>query len=159
MPKVVSPILAKVELITKEKEGDYGLYRSVLFKNGEGKIWQSFDPDAEELQIFKKGMTVQLIPRGESKSGKTQYNIVLLDSVSVPNTAPAPQAPAPVAAYGVMSEAQKYEAAAYIEQMAKMYRYCYEQAQISLTGATESPETVRAAASTLFIAAQRKFGI
>jgi hypothetical protein len=154
MPKVISPVFAKVETITKEKEGNYGPYRSVLFKNGDEKIWQSFDPNAEELQLLKRGMEVQLIPHGESQSGKTQYNIVLLGSVSVPNTAPAP-----VTAFGVMSDAQKREVAAYIEQMAKMYRYSYEQAQISLTGATENPETVRAAASTLFIAAQRKFGI
>lgn len=153
MPKVVSPITVTVETITKEKEGNYGPYRSVLFKNGEEKIWQSFDPDAEELQVLKRGVQVQLVPRGESQSGKTQYNIVMLN-LAAPTTSAAIASPSQV-----LSDAQKREAAAYIEQMAKMYRFCFEQAQIALTGATENPVTVQAAASTLFIAAQRKFGI
>lgn len=157
MPKVVSPINAAVETITVEKQGNYGPYRSVLFKNGEEKIWQSFDPDAQELQILKRGMRVQLVPRGESQSGKTQYNIVLLDAPTVPATVPAGEDPA--LATMLMSATAKREAAAYIEQMSKLYRYCFEQAQIALTGATENPATVQAAASTLFIAAQRKFGI
>lgn len=154
MPKVVSPINATVETITVEKEGNYGPYRSVLFKNGEEKIWQSFDPESDELQILKRGARVQLVPRGESKSGKTQYNIVLMDPI--PTTA---QQEGDRAISVLMRDAQKREVAAYVEQMANLYRYCFEQAQIALAGATENPATIQAAASTLFIAAQRKFGI
>lgn len=151
MPKVVSPIEAIVETITVEKEGNYGPYRSVLFKNGDEKIWQSFDPGAEELQVLKRGAKVQLVPRGESKAGKTQYNIVLMGAPTAPAQA--------IASSAIMDDDQKRSAAAYVEQMAKLYRYCFEQAQIALTGATENPETVQAAASTLFVAAQRRFGI
>ncbi|HEY9823842.1 MAG TPA: hypothetical protein V6D19_00215 [Stenomitos sp.] len=156
MPKLVQPVVAVVELITAQKEGNYGPYRSVLFKDGENKIWQSFDPDAEELQLLKKGQRVQLVPRGESKGGKTQYNLVLLDAPSAPTAQPTPRKSERPA---LLSDEQKRDTAAYIEQMAKLYRYCLEQATLSLKGVTDDPDTIRAAASTLFIAAQRRLGV
>lgn len=160
MPKLVQPVVATVELITAEKEGNYGPYRSVLFKDGDNKIWQSFEPDAEELQLLKKGQKVQLVPRGESKSGKTQYNLVLLDAPSPASTAPtASSTPRKTERPALLSDEQKRDTAAYIEQMAKLYRYCLEQATLSLKGATDDPDTIRAAASTLFIAAQRRLGV
>jgi hypothetical protein len=133
MPKLVQPVTATVELVTALKEGNFGPYRSVLFKNGDEKIWQSFDPDAEELAVLSRGVQVQLVPRGESKQGKTQYNIVLLS---------APASSTPMTKRATLSAAKKYEVAAHIEQMAKMYRFCFEQAQIALTGATEDRATV-----------------
>jgi hypothetical protein len=66
MSKVVAPIVAVVELITAEKSGESGPYRSVLFKTPDNqKIWKSFDPASEELTLLKKGVKVQLIPAGE----------------------------------------------------------------------------------------------
>jgi hypothetical protein len=150
MPKLVQPVTATVELVTALKEGNFGPYRSVLFKNGEEKIWQSFNPDAEELAALSRGVQVQLVPRGESKQGKTQYNIVLLS---------APASSTSMTERATLSAARKYEVAAHIEQMAKMYRFCFEQAQIALTGATEDRATVSAAADALFMGACGKFGL
>jgi hypothetical protein len=147
MPKLVQPVTATVELVTALKEGNFGPYRSVLFKNGEEKIWQSFDSDAEELAVLSRGVQVQLVPRGESKQGKTQYNIVLLS---------APASSTPMTKRATLSAAKKYEVAAHIEQMAKMYRFCFEQAQIALTGATEDRATVSAAADALFYGGLRE---
>jgi hypothetical protein len=59
MAKVVTPITATVEFITGIKQGSYGEYRSVLFKDAMGeKIWKSFDPKAEELALLRKGAKV-----------------------------------------------------------------------------------------------------
>jgi hypothetical protein len=88
MSKVVTPITATVELITAEKQGQYGPYRSVLFldesKTGEdAKIWKSFDPDSEELILLVKGLKVQLVPTVD-RNGKTSHNIVLLGDIPTP---------------------------------------------------------------------------
>jgi hypothetical protein len=89
MSKVVAPIVAVVELITAEKSGEYGPYRSVLFKTPDDqKIWKSFDPASEELSLLKKGVRVQLIPAGE-RHGKTSHNIVLLNDATPPAPAAA----------------------------------------------------------------------
>jgi hypothetical protein len=155
MPKLVQPVVATVELVTAQKKGNYGPYRSVLFMSGNENIWQSFDPDAEELTVLSRGVQVQLVPRGETKNGKTQYNIVLLQEPA----APPQNCPVEPTARESLSAAKKREVAAHIEQMAKMYRFCFEQAQIALTGATEDRATVSAAADALFMGACGKFGL
>ena len=54
-----------------------------------------------------------------------------------------------------LSPSQKREIAAYVEEMANLYKFCLDQAEpIALT-----VEDARAIATTLFIAAQRKFAL
>jgi hypothetical protein len=152
MSKIVTPIEAKIELITEPKDGQYGPYRSVLFKTPEGeKIWKSFPPDSEELSILKVGQKVRLIPSGKTKGGKDSHVIEPLDFS--PTTATPPNNS------GLLTESQKYEIAGYIEQMAALYRFAYGQAAQHLKGMTESEETLRCCASSLFISAQKKFDL
>ncbi len=94
MAKVVTPITARVEVIGKLKEGNYGPYRSCLFVDQsqpegseESKIWKSLTD--EESAPLVKGAIVQLVPAGKDKSGNDKHNIVLLDS---PTTPPPPAA-------------------------------------------------------------------
>jgi hypothetical protein len=102
--KVVAPIIAVVEFVTAEKAGEYGPYRSVLFKTPDDeKIWKSFDPGSEELSLLKKGVRVQLVPAGE-RNGKVSHNIILLDSVEL-STLPAQNSPQPT-----IEPEQAYEA-------------------------------------------------
>jgi hypothetical protein len=54
MAKVVMPITATVEFVTGIKQGSYGEYRSLLFRDAAGeKIWKSLDPEAEELALWR----------------------------------------------------------------------------------------------------------
>ena len=146
MAKVVTPIAATVEHITAPKDGQYGPYQSVLFKTGQDeKIWKSFAPDSAELTQLQKGVRVQLIPAGE-RNGKPSHQIVLAGQQAKPQSAE------------LDSEA-KLQVATYVQQMSKLYAYCYEQAAFELAKFEPAEESVKCAASSLFIAAQRKFGL
>jgi hypothetical protein len=154
MSKIITPIEAIIELVTDLKEGQYGVYKSVLFKTLDGeKIWKSFPPDSPELSILIKGARVRLIPSGKTKSGKGHHVIELLDAPSNPPVQPN------YPGVGNLSDDQKRQIAAYIEQMGALYRFAYGQAAQHMRGMTESEETLRCCASSLFIAAQRKFNL
>lgn len=157
MSKVVAPITAVVEFITAVKSGEYGDYQSVLFKDEQGeKIWKSFDPDSEELALLKKGMRVQLIETGKSKSGKPSHNIVLLDAPTArPVTAAPVPNPAPSIQQQIVTKEVKRAIAQDIETSAKLYRYCYETAQVQMEGLIDDPVLLKDIASTLFIQALR----
>ncbi len=160
MAKVVTPVTAKVEFITQEKQGDYGPYRSVLFLNevtGD-KIWKSFDPDSEELALLTKGARVQLIETGKSKSGKISHNIVLLERLpapTIPATAPAPD-PLPTHQGIVLHPDEKRAIATFGTDIIKAYGFLYGEAKRVLEPLGASEETIRAAASSALIACQRK---
>ena len=151
MAKVVTPITATVEHITASKDGQYGPYQSVLFKTPEGeKIWKSFNPDSPELAQLQKGLSVQLIPSGE-RNGRPSHQIVIVDlQQQSRDQIPTQQ--------GLDSET-KAEIAAYVQQMSKLYRFCWEQASEQLEGLAQQEESVKCAANSLFIAAGRKFGL
>ncbi len=161
MSKVVAPITATVEFITKEKEGEFGPYRSVLFldenKSGEeAKIWKSFDPSAEELALLTKGARVQLVESGKSKSGKISHNIVLLERMAAPTI---PTSPPPTTHQGVVLHPdQKRAIASFGSDIIAAYKFLYQQARKELEPLGASEETIRAAASSALIACQRKLG-
>lgn len=153
-------IKARVEHITGLKQGQWGEYRSVLFirpdKDGDNaKVWRSFKP--HEVSQFQKGQTVNLIPT--NRDGRQTWDIELIDtsqqqlSSSPPEQAQKEQQ----ASKPVLTNDQKVAIAAYVDQMADLYAYCFSTASTKLDGATE--ETVRAAASSLFISTQRKFDL
>ncbi len=158
MAKVVAPIIATVEIIGKPKPSTYqegAFYYSTLFldesKSGdEAKIWKSLSE--EEVQQLRKGVRVQLVPAGKDRQGKDKHNIVLLDAPAAPQTAPAAQADP----YRLTDD-QKRDVAAYVSQMGDLLNYCRTVAQQKLGNVDE--ETIRTSTSTLFIAAQRKFGL
>lgn len=58
-----------------------------------------------------------------------------------------------------MTVEQKREIAGYIDDMGDLYKYCLETAETKLSDVDCDLYTVRACASSLFIAAQRRFDL
>jgi hypothetical protein len=149
-------VQATVEYITSPKTGQYGDYKSVLFKRcdrtGEdAKVWKSFSPaDAAQFSI---GQSVRLIPT--ERKGKATWDIELIESAQ-PTTPVSPTTPP---AQQGMSPSQKKAVAAYVEEMGALYRFCLEQASEQLSEMDADSETIRCCASSLFISAQRKFNL
>lgn len=165
VPKVVTPITAKVVIIGKPKESTYTpgqFYHPVLFADQtypegaeEAKIWKNLSSD--EVSQLTKGDTVQLVPTGTDKNGKVSHQIVKLTPTPTTSSTAAQQHPQTNSVAPSWSEDQKREVAAYIEQVGALYRYCYTTAATQMKDMTQSEETLRCCASSLFIAAQRKF--
>lgn len=156
MASVVTPILCTVEHITGIKSGQFGDYRSVLFLTATGeKIWKSFPADADEVNQIHKGDRVQLIRAGKDKSGKDKHNIVLLDSPTAVSD-PPPNESTTVAA-GEWSPERKRAIALYLESQLSLLGHCDKQARQTFDGLPE--ETIQKYAVTLFLAAQKKFGL
>lgn len=151
-------ILATVKWISEEKENEYGAYVSVLcvrsdLEGDAAKVWVTIQP--EDVGSFRKGQQVNVIP-GTSKTGKQKWDVELIGdapSASAPPTAPA----SPTIGGHVMTDDLKRQVAAYVGEMAPLYAYCYQQAQAQLAPHNAPDAAVQAAASSLFIAAQRRF--
>jgi hypothetical protein len=149
-------VQAVVEFVTAEKDGDYGPYRSVLFKRcdleGEAaKVWRSMKP--EEAEVFSKGQTVYLVPT--ERKGKQTWDVELFPAAATPPPLPAPQS-APE--HQPLSPTQKKAIAAYIGEQADLYAYCLEVA-FSKIGPSTDGETVRCMATALYESTQRRFNI
>jgi hypothetical protein len=174
MAKVVTPITATVEFITGIKQGNYGEYRSVLFKDDTGeKIWKSFAPEAEELILLSKGAKVQLIPAGISKNGNEKHNIVLLqDSPSqssrsstkplLQNAAseahPVAELPPPKRPETIpptWETAEKQELSAKLCDHADLLKFSYEVVKHKFAGIAD-PRDYRAIATTLYLTITRQ---
>lgn len=173
MALVTTPtISAVVAYIMKEKVGKYGPYQSVLFE-GEGldggKLWRGLDP--EEAQQLKKGMNVELTP-AKTRGGKQGWNIrpLIVHSQSQPSTQSQPAKPVsgafqaqPSPSQPQSSQAQRTnqerreQIEAYIFSMAKLHAVCYQAAEQAYSGSDASDEVIRAATSSVFIAAERRF--
>ncbi len=164
MAKVVAPITALVEVIGKPRESSYEVgkfYYPTLFINlsqPEGseaaKIWKNLSGD--EVSQIQKGDRVQLIPAGKDKSGKDKHNIMLLEEPAHVATSQQSQFfAAPVAER--WSVERKREIACYLESQLALLAYCDKQARQTFDGLPE--ETVQKYSVTLFLAAQKKFGL
>jgi hypothetical protein len=131
----------------KLKDGNYGPYQSVLFEGPglpDGKLWRSMPP--EQAQQFNRGQRVYLVPT--TSKGKPSWDIELIGD------APAPQvAPVPPAAAGSQAQA----IGEYVDRLAALYAACYRRAAATLDGAPDA--AIQAAASSVFIATQRKFNL
>ena len=152
-------IQATVAAFSQVKRSQFNdsTFQSVLFEGEglpDGKLWRSMSPD--QAQQFTRGEQVFLVPT-TNKHGKPSYDIELItpSAPQVPTTAPAPTT-APTAA---IPDEQKRAIAGYITDLAALYAYCYQQAahQLAPHGAPEP--AIQGAASTLFIAASRKFSL
>jgi hypothetical protein len=162
MAKVVTPITTTVEFITGIKQGNYGKYCSVLFKNAAGeKIWKSFDPKAEELSLLSKGAKVQLIPAGISKNGHEKHNIVLLQaSPAKPifrdpasegqpvSESPSPKRPETIPP--TWETAEKQELSAKLCDHADLLKFSYEVVKHKFADIAD-PRDYRAIATTLYL--------
>lgn len=147
--------LATVEYITATKDGDYGPYRSVLFKRSDlqgdaAKVWRSLKP--HEAEQFTKGQQVHLIPT--ERKGKQTWDIELLSPTAAKSSAPPATSPA---ASTTLAPEQKKAIAAYVEGQADLLAFCWQVAREKLPNKSE--ESHRCAASSLYIAAARKFDL
>lgn len=150
-------IPAIVEYVSGEKQNDYGPYKSVLFLRSDAdgdraKVWRSFPP--EQADSFQVNEQVILIPI--EKNGKPNWEIQRHQGpqpAAGSAAAPARQTQAP----RELDSDQKRAIASYISQQAAIFGYCLAEAREILPDLSE--ESYRAIASTLYIAAQRRFGL
>lgn len=150
-------IPAIVEYVSGEKQNDYGPYKSVLFLRSDAdgdraKVWRSFPP--AQADSFQLNEAVILIPI--EKNGKPSWEIQRHQGpqpAAGSAAAPAPRTQAP----RELDAAQKQAIAAYISQQAAIFGYCLSEAREVLPDLSE--ESHRAIAATLYIAAQRRFGL
>lgn len=148
-------ISAKVEAFGKVKEGDYGPYQSVLFQGQglpDGKLWRTFKPN--EAKSFTKGQQVYLIPA--RRNNKDTWDVELVDT-PVPSTPThAPIQPQSTGQW--LSDDQKRDIGRYVDGMGDLYAFCLQTAQKKAPKGSDS-ETIRCMASSLFIAAEKRFGL
>ena len=130
-------------------------YRPVLFVLPDGsQRWKSYNEGAPELEWLRKGQTYQATLSGD--------DLTIIQPQGQPTTqaqAPQPQAAPAAGPAPTIPDARKREIAAYIGDLAPLYAYCYSTAKHQLEPHEAPLEAVQAAASTLFIAASRKFGL
>ena len=154
-------ILATVTAFGQVKQSQFNdsTFQSVLFEGEglpDGKVWRSMTPD--QAQQFERGQSVYLVPT-TNKKGQPSYDIELITpATTAPATAPAPAGghQAPTAA---IPDEQKRAIAGYITDLAALYAYCYQQASHQLAPHGAPEPAIQGAASTLFIAASRKFSL
>jgi len=110
----------------------------------ENALWR---PGGDRLLLsYRQGATVQIT---QDRNGK----------LSLVDTSPAPP-PQPIAAKPeTLGGVAKVEISTYVSEMAALYAYCYGEA-IQHLAQHEPPEhAIRGAASSLFIAAQKRFDL
>jgi hypothetical protein len=133
-----------LEVIARPKPSRYEGkpdYRPCLFKLADSsQKWKSYNEGSAELTWLKQGQTYQAAIAADGE-------LTLIQPTG-------PAAPAPVATPAV-SQAQ--EIGQYLDKMAALYAACYRRAATNLDGAPDA--AIQAAASTVFISAQRKFGL
>lgn len=147
-------LTAQVKFPAKEFDTQYGprLNAKIVLPNGEEiKVWGN--PGDSVLKSLRKGQSIQVV-----KDDKGKYSLV--------EQAPATGAPGQVAGgkdmpldTGELEGELKSAIASYITNRADLYAFCYKQASRSLGDFKVSEETIKCAASALFIATQKKFEI
>ena len=155
---------AQITRFGKVKPSQYPPYeaiQSVLFTcqtdQGEKEHWITYS--AVEARLLKVGQPASLYNRagmGERPLWEAEFNTTQ-KPVQTPQVVPgnlgSAQAPAPA----VLSA--NAEIAMWVETQAELYATCFDAARRTLTAREVSEESVRAAASTLFISATRKFNL
>ncbi len=122
-------------------------YRPCLFVLPDGsQRWKSYNEGSPELDWLQRGQTYQATLTGDDLT------------IIQPTDAPAPPT-APTATGGTIPDSKKPQIAAYATDMAKLYAYCYSQAKATMEPHEAPLEAVQAAASSVFIAASRKFNL
>ena len=156
---------ARVVRFGKIKPSQYPPYepvQSVLFTcqtdQGERELWKTFP--AREAQLLTVDQQVNVYNRsgiGDRPIWEVEFTTthkpVQTPQVIPRNLGGSPQAPAPSPA----ALSANAEVAMWVETQAELYAQCFDAAKRTLAAREVSEETVRAAASTLFISASRKF--
>lgn len=152
------------------KKTEFGERQNVVitYADGtEGKLW--FKAGREPHVSLQKGQAIQVvIEKRDGKECKKLVKSVVTEPSRSDASQSSPSSPAPVASQRSLSRAEVYEPlsnerkkeiAAYIEEQTKLYKFCLEQALPVVREVDGDLEDARAIATTLFISAQRKFGL
>ena len=99
---------------------------------------------------LQRGQTVQVL--FSERLGKMTRRLLVNDK-------PANQQPEPQPQYQGLTPDTKRAIANYIQDQAKLMRYCLETARENFSDQIETEESLRTLATTLFIATQRHFGL
>ena len=172
----IQAVISRFGKIQQSSYPPYARVQSVLFtwQNGPSaqEVWKTFP--AEEAQLFKVGQPAAL----SSRTGRN--NQVIWEVEFIGGTAAA--SPPPAATQTALAPAQlmnplpaqlpsqpvshqapalqpNQDIAHWIHNQAQLYAHCFGSAAQALTAYEVSEETIRAAASTLFISASRKFNL
>lgn len=131
-------------------ENQWGKSQSITVSiNGqEEKIW--FKEGLQPHASLKKGQQIKLL--ASEQNGKTRYTIIS-------DTPDNNQQQSPAAKKYQLADEDKRAIAEYISQQSKILRFCIEQASKECGDITPSEESVRSLGVSLYIAAQRKFGL
>lgn len=136
--------------VVQTKFGQRVVVDVVLGDGTETAIWGP--PSYAPLADLQQGDAVTV-----SKDSKNKVHIIENHLVSPTMTAPTlPTQSKPTTAHSLSSDTKK-AIAAYVGEMGDLYAFCFNTVYDKLPDASE--ETQRAAASSLFIAAQRRFNL
>lgn len=127
------------------RETQYGMRINALMVLPDGteqRLWGN--PGDVAIASLKKGQTVQLLH--DSKGYKLLEN--------------QPAEPQPSKPIGTeLTPEHKKAIAMYVNGQADLLKYCWDTARIKLEGIATEEESIRCAASSLFMAAQKKFNL
>jgi hypothetical protein len=126
------------------RETQYGMRINTLLTLPDGtehRVWGK--PDDPEIASLKKGQQVQLLHDGKG------YKLIADN--------PPAQVNQPVATE--LTPAQKRAIAEYVTGQADLLKFCWTTAAVKLGGIATEEESIRCAAASLYIAAQRKFNL
>ena len=130
------------------RQTQYGMKINALLTLPDGaehRLWGK--PDDVAIASLKRGQSVQLLHDG--KSYKLVGNV---EPTQTPATAAKPITTE-------LTVEQKKAIANYVNGQADLLKYCWDTARIKLEGTVAEEESIRCAASCLFIAAQKKFNL
>ena len=153
----VQRIEATISRFGKIQQSQYPPYaqvQSVLFvwtHQGQAQeIWKTYP--AAEAQQLKAGQRVFLSSR-TGRNNQLVWEVELEGQPVAPPAINSAQRPVPLPA----AHQPNADVVLWVEQQADLYAQCFDAAWRTLAAREVSEETVRAAASTLFISASRKF--
>ena len=170
MPLATQRIEAVISRFGKIQQSNYPPYarvQSVLFiwQNGSStqEVWKTYP--AEEAILLTVGQPVFL----SSRTGRNNQVVWEVEFAALATSQPH-QPPAQVQTYRTFKDCltqssvtppaaslQNQDISTWVQTQAELYAQCFDAAKRTLAAREVSEETVRAAASTLFISASRKF--
>lgn len=130
--------------------------REVTTKHGERTVADARTQDGEEITIWRPGGDRTLLQH--EKGAEVQVTKDHKGKISLVDTAPA-ALPQQQPAAATLEGADKSAIAQYVTDMAALYSYCYGEAVQHLAKHEPPEHAIRGAASSLFIAAQKRFNL
>ncbi len=128
-------------------QSDWGERQNIVVEMDDGTEERLyFAAGRQPHASLKRGQQVQLL----YENGKRR--LVVSDKPATPTEPPQP-------AYQELTPDTKRAIANYIQDQAKLMRFCLETARENFSEQVETEESLRTLATTLFIATQRHFGL